>query len=227
MRYRQHWCSLDVLNAEHKLRVWVTILVLLVIFLSWFRQNNFSHDMVWWKTWWICFLQSLRCFTSQEVNWWTRVMWIACGLLWCFYQLFGLSFWWHPFTAEDPLVSKWCNCYKKTHLILYNLRMRKFQFLGEQLIKLIIISYKLHCEPKSYWFYLLNKFLDFFGLFLITLLCPHRWVHCDDGPLPPEEEDRLFCDSDVPAVHHDRHPVPGVLLAQPRICSSPDCFWWV
>ncbi len=32
-----------------------------------------------------------------------------CGLLWCFYQLFGLSFWWHPFTAEDPLVSKWCN----------------------------------------------------------------------------------------------------------------------
>ncbi len=28
-----------------------------------------------------------------------------CGLLWCFYQLFGLSFWWHPFTAEDPLVS--------------------------------------------------------------------------------------------------------------------------
>ncbi len=30
-----------------------------------------------------------------------------CGLLWCFYQLFGLSFWRHPFTAEDPLLSKW------------------------------------------------------------------------------------------------------------------------
>ncbi len=30
-----------------------------------------------------------------------------CGLLWCFYQLFGLSFWRHPFTAEDPLVTKW------------------------------------------------------------------------------------------------------------------------
>ncbi len=27
-----------------------------------------------------------------------------CGLL-CFYQLFGFSFWRHPFTAEDPLVS--------------------------------------------------------------------------------------------------------------------------
>ncbi len=28
----------------------------------------------------------------------------SCGLLWCFYQLFGLSFRRHPFTAEDPLV---------------------------------------------------------------------------------------------------------------------------
>ncbi len=37
----------------------------------------------------------------------------SCGLLVdyydVFYQLFGLSFWRHPFTAEDPLVSKWCN----------------------------------------------------------------------------------------------------------------------
>ncbi len=27
----------------------------------------------------------------------------------CFYQLFGLSFWRHPFTAEDPLLRHWCN----------------------------------------------------------------------------------------------------------------------
>ncbi len=32
-----------------------------------------------------------------------------CGLLWCFYLLLELSFWRHPFTAEAPLVSKWCN----------------------------------------------------------------------------------------------------------------------
>ncbi len=31
-----------------------------------------------------------------------------CGLLWCFYQLFGLSFWRHPFTAEHPLLRHWC-----------------------------------------------------------------------------------------------------------------------
>ncbi len=39
----------------------------------------------------------------------------SCGLLWCFYQLFGLSFWRHPFTAEDPLVNKWC----KAQMYLY------------------------------------------------------------------------------------------------------------
>ncbi len=55
-------------------------------------------------------------------------MW--CGLLWCFYQLFGLSFWRHPFTAEHPLVSKWC---KATFLqiwwrnkLIYILRMSTF-----------------------------------------------------------------------------------------------------
>ncbi len=55
------------------------------------------------------FLTNMQLFSSQDVNWWTGVVWITCGLLWCFYQLFGLSFWRHPFTAEHPLVSKWWN----------------------------------------------------------------------------------------------------------------------
>ncbi len=33
------------------------------------------------------------------------MVWIT----WCFYQLFGLSFWRHPFTAEHPFVRQWCN----------------------------------------------------------------------------------------------------------------------
>ncbi len=36
----------------------------------------------------------------------TDTLELWCGLLWCFYQLFGLSFWRHPFIAVDPLVSK-------------------------------------------------------------------------------------------------------------------------
>ncbi len=47
------------------------------------------------------FLIITHIFTSQDINWWTGALWIACELLWRFYQLFGLSFWRHPFTAED------------------------------------------------------------------------------------------------------------------------------
>ncbi len=45
------------------------------------------------KTWWTMmdlFLTNTQFFTSQNVNWWTAVMWITCELLWCFYQLFEL-----------------------------------------------------------------------------------------------------------------------------------------
>ncbi len=57
----------------------------------------------------ILMMDLFQLLSSQDVNWWTGVVWITCGLLWCFYQLFGLSFWRHPFTAEHPLLSKWCN----------------------------------------------------------------------------------------------------------------------
>ncbi len=69
-------------------------------------------------------LANTQLFALQDVNLWTGEVWITCGLLWCFYQLFGLSFWRHPFTAEDPLLSKWCNATflqicsdKETHFI--------------------------------------------------------------------------------------------------------------
>ncbi len=55
------------------------------------------------------FLTSMQVFTSQDVNGWAGVVWITRGLLGCFYELFGLSFLWHPFTPVDLLMSKWWN----------------------------------------------------------------------------------------------------------------------
>ncbi len=43
-------------------------------------------------------------FLLTRHNWWTGVVWNICGSLRCFYQLFGLLFWRHPFIAEGPLV---------------------------------------------------------------------------------------------------------------------------
>ncbi len=55
----------------------------------------------------VLMLDLFQLLSSPDVNWWTGVVWITCVLLWCFYQLFGLSFWRHPFTAEHPLLRQW------------------------------------------------------------------------------------------------------------------------
>ncbi len=36
------------------------------------------------------FLISTQLFNWQDATCWTGVVWFTCGLLWCFYQLFGL-----------------------------------------------------------------------------------------------------------------------------------------
>ncbi len=66
---------------------------------NWFEVKNIL--MVY------LFLTNMQLLLYPDVNWWTWVVWITCGLLLCFYQLFGLSFWRHPFTAEHP--GNWAN----------------------------------------------------------------------------------------------------------------------
>ncbi len=93
-------------------------------------------------------------------------MWITCGLLVCFYQLFKLSFWRHPFTAEDPLMSKSCNAKlskpvlmkKQTHLYLFMVHFctlynvwgcifGKFSFFGGG----VSYFFEMHRRMKVIW----------------------------------------------------------------------------
>ncbi len=84
------------------------------MYFSWFRKDDFSHEKA---TIWIkdssdvknvlmdFFIINAQLFASQDINWWTGIVLITCGLLMDgLYQLFDLSFWWHPFTPEDPPV---------------------------------------------------------------------------------------------------------------------------
>ncbi len=67
--------------------------------------------LLWIKCMESCFGQKLLLMMdleSQDVNWWTV------------YQLFGLSFWRHPFTAEHPLLRQWWN-----DTFLKNIQMKK------------------------------------------------------------------------------------------------------
>ncbi len=99
------------------------------------------------------FLRNRQIFASQD---------IIDGLEWCgllmdivmFLSAVGLSFWRHPFTAEDPLVSKWCNAtflqiwWRKHYLHLgwpegeYN--FNKLKFLGNY-------SFKSTCPIKPHY----------------------------------------------------------------------------
>ncbi len=91
-------------------------------------------------------------------------MWITCG---CFYQLFGQSFWRHPFTAEDPLVSKWWNA---TFLQIW-LR-NKLIYIWDGL-KLIIFSANFQfCLHYSFSTYLMGKVTVLYTVMpLLPLMC--------------------------------------------------------
>ncbi len=61
------------------------------------------------------FLTNMQIFASQDINWWTEVVCIIV-------MFYRLSFWRHPFTAEHPLVSEWCNA---TFLQMQNYKCKK------------------------------------------------------------------------------------------------------
>ncbi len=116
--------------------------------LLWIMYSYFS-----WKQWleFKNILMDLFLTNRQDVNWWTEVVWITCGLLWCFYQLFGLSFWRHPFTTKDPLARKrWNDTFlqvwwrNKLNYILDGLRLWKFSFF-------FLVFIPLKTPPVKSW----------------------------------------------------------------------------
>ncbi len=65
------------------------------------------EELILWTTYSIYLMDQQTCSFSLHLMLTDGLE--LCGLLWCFYQLFELSFWRHPFTAKDPLLRKWCN----------------------------------------------------------------------------------------------------------------------
>ncbi len=76
----------------------------------------------------------MQLFISQDINWWT-------GVLWCFYQLFGLSFWRHGFIGEQVM---WCyispNLFSWRNKLIYILDGLRIHF---QLIFFFWVNYYL------------------------------------------------------------------------------------
>ncbi len=88
------------------------------------------------------------------------LVWVICALLLCFYQLFGCSFWRHPFAAEDPIVSKYYTVllyfsnlflwWNKLIYILDDLRVSTFS-------KFELLLHYIHTKQSCFYFSFFTK----------------------------------------------------------------------
>ncbi len=81
----------------------ISLLIQIKLLFHWSKHNMDSYVLVETVVW--RHLHDGFVYYKHAI--FASLVW--CGLLWCFYQLFGLSFWRHPFTAEARIMSKWCN----------------------------------------------------------------------------------------------------------------------
>ncbi len=103
---------------------------------------------------------------------------ITCGLLRCFYQLFGL--WRHPFTAEEPLVSKWCEIWWRNKLIYISDGFRVKIFLANIHFWMNYCCVIIH--SFSDWHILFIIFYDQTKLWILKHIhVPGNWRGKDDG----------------------------------------------
>ncbi len=90
---------------------------------------------------------------------------------WSFYQLFGLSFWRHPFTAEDPLVSKRCTIMAKNIGTLGKYEKWGETSLWNKCFSQIHIGHNYWHPKKFLWV----KYLYIFP-FIFTILSTPGWL---------------------------------------------------
>ncbi len=146
------WLLIGEKCAQIKHCLWVKTALNKYVGGFWRERITGDGLFQWWKRYYgfklLCFLTKSNGLKLKHLNdgfsckhaafGFTRRSLID-GLEWCgllvngFYQLFGLSFWRHPFTAEDPSLSKWCNATflqiwwrNKLIYILHGLRLSTF-----------------------------------------------------------------------------------------------------
>ncbi len=100
-----YWIGREIYTDQKQKRSITVLIKFISVDFMWEGDFFFLH----WKSsyyWlWIMALMDLfmintQLFISQDMNCLTGVIWITCGLLWCFYQLFELSFWLQSFPCS-------------------------------------------------------------------------------------------------------------------------------
>ncbi len=111
------------------------------------------------------FPRNTKIFISQDINWWTGVVWITCGSYRFFYKLFGLGFWWHPFTAEDLLANNNVNDVMKQHFsksVLLKKRTLHLKWSEGEYIS-ANFHFRVKCSFNRFHYLILITFLNLAG----------------------------------------------------------------
>ncbi len=158
------WCvfttvceHLNGLNAEHKFRVWVSILDHTSFHFHSLIFSLLASDKM-------TFSLEKAILWMEDFEWWIE---------WSFYHLFDLSFLQNPFTAEDPLIRKWCNakflqiCFRWINKPLDGLRVSTFSFLVWTILLFKSLVYK-----NTNW----KKTTTLICWLLIVWLCFWKWL---------------------------------------------------
>ncbi len=118
----------------------------LSIFLSRFRWDKFSLKNA--------IVRIKELYFSQKQ--WFQVKSIFMMAYKHYLWIIELSFWRHPFTAEDPLVSTWCNAKWRNKLIYILDGLRNFYFCNyffstpelAILLSVILIQWLMKCHKE-------------------------------------------------------------------------------
>ncbi len=113
-------CTWEAAASEMSICCWLIIIIIIIkkvkftiILISYILFYIFIFYIYWYCHFSIAYLCMLKNFFSHwEVSEY-RNCHVDCSCMeYCDvlqYQLVGLSFWRHPFNADDPLVNKWCD----------------------------------------------------------------------------------------------------------------------
>ncbi len=118
------------------------------------------------------FLISMQFLASLDINWWTGVVWITCGLLWCFISCLDSH------SDGTHSLSKWCDAKflqiwwrNKLIYILDGLVVRTF---SANLNFWVNYSFKFCPNSSAFWWKTENKHLYFPSIMFGDQLCRIR-----------------------------------------------------
>ncbi len=107
----------------------------------------------------------------QDINWWTGDVWIVCGLLWCFYQLFWLILT-APIHCRGSIGEQVMRCYISPNIFGWRNKLIASTFLAN--IYIFLVNQNAWLDRVICWLWLACHAYVYNGWNIVyTWMCVH------------------------------------------------------